>query len=736
MRWTNLLPIAIRELRRSAAGQLSIKPDGRPRTNDQALFVMEFVDSRYLLQALYGTYVFNRHSGDPDTPSGGDAFKDSAGNTVVGGSVIAAYNMIAETPIAFEAQTVKITSIYPPSVGDIGFGCFEGDPNNAASISAANVPVSNQATAPTYVQTVWSYGDIIGQLAGVAYGLSKGRVSVSAEIFDAVLASADYIVDDGDLINLDFRSMTVAAALDAFAQRLGAVWIWDRTNSCLVLHLNTSNYSLFDIPEYPEWLMEMEPHRVSGYINSLTLDVPRTIIVSHEAAYCSEIGPYRYDDNGDAVTLDELLTYVHLVDHRSITTDGGFVSTKYTTGLNTRAPMIWQCSDSVPQHLTVDVKDHIPALIGTRYVAGYPIVDYPGSFTDTRYKYRKVAGSPILYYGIGELGGSPAGITNTVQSAPWNYDAALTFSMAFTDDVEFDPYVNVPTDQGSDNPRRLRVRLQSRKAIYEARFFRLQGVIDGDITTNRMPPVYWDERSRAHTPSVGLQYDDVNFGAAGSHTVTYRIYGKNTHPLLYPQGAHIARLAGGANVHAFQTNGTQTITVRKREANNIKRAFLCRFSPHRQLNSAGGTNPDGLGYLWLYKFSEVTPESNAATMLFSQQDATGFTVAQGYALNICEMTYRDVPTQGWDGGILNFRDRIGDIPQDTITPSAPNGYAICYEIYNRSGFTSYYIFAPNGINVTCAPPPSSAMPPSWPFMGISGVAKTNNNQIVGDIMGA
>ena len=275
---------------------------------------------------------------------------------------------------------------------------------------------------------------------------------------------------------------------------------------------------------------------------------------------------------------------------------------------------------------------------------------------------------------------------------------------------------------------------------------RLRAVVDGDMVCNRMPPQYWDSRTRQHTPSVGLQYDSVEFGFDGPMTVRYRIFGKNTNPLLYPHGAVVKRVSGGPNVHAFTTTGTQNITVRRRESNNIKRAFLCQFEASRAISDSRNatTNPSNLPFIYLYKFVEVVPEINAATMWFSQQDALGWGRAEGYALNICEMNYSSnkgvpfTPEIAWDGTQLQFRDKdsSGTVSLEQVYPTAPAGYAICYEIYNRAGFTSYYLFAPPGLQVSCARSSFTQAPAPWPYMGVSGVATPSGGQVVDDIMGA
>lgn len=744
MHWNHLIPTSICELRRSASAKPEVKEDGRPRLGDHALFVIEFVDYRYALQSLFGAYSMSQIVGR-GTVDG--FFKDAAGNRVVGGPVASGcFNMLAETPIAFEAQTVKLTYLYPPAVSRVGFGTFNNDPDNSGTINSSAIPIANLAAAPTHVQVPYGLDEILEQFASTVERMSQGWLKLSRINWDAsVAASPVPLVDDGDLVNLDFRGMSVGQALDALAQRIGAVWVWDRSASTLMLQLAALESEKYDTPSLKEWLEQMEVHRVAGYINSLTLDVPRTVIVSHESVYCSTIGPYEYGNDGDAKTLDDLETYAHFVDCRSATTEGGFISTKFVTGLNTRSPMIWHTSDQTPAHLSVEIKDHIPAFIGSYYPPGTPIVSLPGERQD-------VYGRQFTTFGLGTAPGNMGGQQSTAaqfyEYAPWNYSAG-SLAMAFKANpvsTSSGSITRPPSDPTATSVDRLAVTLFKRRAIYEQRMARLRAIVDGDLVCNRMPPTYWSGNKRSHTPSVGLQHETVEFGFDSTMTVRYRLSGKNTHPLLYPHGATVKRVSGGPNVTAFTMTGTQNITVRRRESNNIKRAFLCRFEPATQISTSlqSSSNPGDLPFIYLYKFVEVVPDINAATMYFAQQDALGWGRAEGYALNICEMNYRSdngqpmAPSVAWDGTELQFKATASDgvTPLDQVYPTAPAGYGICYEVFNRAGFTSYYLFAPPGVDVACARSTFTLAPSPWPYMGVSGTAKPTDSQIVDDIMGA
>jgi hypothetical protein len=744
MHWNNLIPISIREIRRTANSTPAVNATGRPRLGDLALFVIEFVDYRYALQAIYGTYSFSQIAG-AGTANG--FIKDGEGNRVVGGPINnARLNMIAETPTALESDTTHLTYIYPPTVSPVAYDTFANDVDNAGTIATNAIPIANLAASAAHVQKWYGLQEIFEQFAATVYGMTKGRVSLSKDDWEtSVSASSVSLVDDGDIINLDFRAMSVGQALDVLAQRIGAVWAWDRSTSTLMLQVATCDHEKYACRNIANWLLEMEPHRVVGYINTLTLDIPKTVIVSHESVYCSVIGPYLYANDGSAMTLDEQETYAFFVDCRSAATEGGFVSTKYVTGLSPRAPMIWHTQDSQPSYLSVEIKDHIPALIGSYYPENNPIVSLPGERDDFYGRQYSVEGKRI---GIGTASAQQSSAAQFYEYTPWNYSNP-TFSLLFN----INPASGSSGDAGFPNrpePRdiegtRVEITLKDRRNIYEQRMARLRGVVDGDMTCNRMPPSYWEGRYRQTTPSVGLQYDYVEFGFESGMTVRYRIFGKNTHPLLYPHGAKMNRMAAGNAMHAFNSAGTQTISVRRRESNNIKRAFLCKFEPHRAISDSGGDpdNPANIPFIYLYKFVEVVPDINAATMFFAQQDALGWTRAEGYALNICEMNYLSktqsqwTPDISWDGSAMNLRPRTATgTPLDQIYPTPPEGYAICYEIYNRAGFTSYYLFAPPGSEVICAAPSFTFTPPPWEYMGVSGTAKPTESKILDDMMGA
>jgi len=341
---------------------------------------------------------------------------------------------------------------------------------------------------------------------------------------------------------------------------------------------------------------------------------------------------------------------------------------------------------------------------------------------------------------------------------PWNYNGNTT-PMAVrnllldaipstTDDDSADGRPS-PEQNDTEYPK-FTVTLANRKRIHELRMARLCGVIDGDMTCNRMPPTNWHGKQRAHTPSVGLQYDSVEFGFDSGMTVRYRIFGKNTHPLLYPSGAKVQKTAGGPGVHSATYNGVTTISVRRPSTNSIKRAFPCRFESVRAISTSknAASNPDDYPFIWLYKFVEVVPDIDASRMFFAQQDVLGWTRAEGYALNLCEMHFTNEPGNSFpndkiapnflfDGTELQLRGMNGtQILQDMVLPTDPRGYGICYEIYNRAGLSSYYIFAPNGVDVRCQTQVTPVAPAPWQSMGISGVANPSGEVFTGDIMGA
>lgn len=774
MWWANMIPISIRELRRSAAGTPLPNEMGRPRQNDSALFVIDFVDYRYALQSLFGHHIVSQVAGNGSSDS---FMRDGSGGVVIGGTMRnSCFNMIAETPIALEAETCAGTAQYPRHCGVPYTNIFLCDEFNSGTIYDTNI--GNLATSECALQTPYNFDQIVRQFQSSVAWMTSSRLKLSIDLWVQMLSQRSddisTILNDGDLLNLDFRGMSLGQALDLFAQRLGAVWVWDRQDSCLRLELVEKRPTSIT----NAWLAGVEQHRISGYINSLTLDVPRTVYLMHESKYCSMIGPFNralrpyFGDWGSSTfhrygngQPDEAAILFY-VDSRSAVSEGGYVSTVQPMGLNTRAPVVWHGSTASLSHLTIDVRDHIPALVGTYRQGGDYITDLPGSPNDWQYGYG--------FQSIGDYSGAPAKPTGYQTYQPWNYDRP-TFPMLFRDytaDMNMDSSAgygrvrkfgmgtqggseaSVDTSQSGDSFARgvkLAVTLRGRRAITEERIARLRGVLDGDMTLNRMPPVRLtntDTRYKRQpvTPSMGLQYEQVQFGFEDSSTVRYRIYGKNTHPLLYPHGARINTAAGNANVFAANTGGINTITVRNAQANNIKRAFLCRFQKERaigDLNVPADADEVNTPMIWLYRFTEVTPDGNPASLIFHSQNALGLSRAEGYALNICELHIRSeggsgfVPEVAWDGSSLNFKSQSGGTNLDRTVPTPPAGYCICYEIYLRSGFTGYYLFAPNGMEVVCASPNTTSVAPApWPYMGVSGVMTTDERGIASDIMDA
>lgn len=779
MWWSNMIPISIREVRRTANARPLPNETGRPRSGDSALFVIEFVDYRYALQGLFGHHLYSPVSGNGYL----DAFmRDGSGQQVVGGSMKRlCFNMIADTPIALEAESCAGTAQYPRHCGTPSLSIFICDEANSGTVR--DTDIGNMATSECALQTPYNFDQIVRQFESSVNWMTQGRLRLSISIWSDLLADQSVemqtIVNDGDLINLDFRGMSIGQALDVLAQRLGAVWVWDRQDSCLRLELVQKRPTAVT----NSWLASVEQHRISGYINSLTLDVPKTVYLMHESKYCSIIGPYTdtvrpvigesiastlhtVGQFGGAVDEQALVFYV---DSRSAVSEGGYVSTVQPVGLNSRAPVVWHGATASLGHLVVDIRDHIPALVGTYREGGYPITDLPGSPNDWQY------GAGVE--SIGDYSGAPSRATGFQSYQPWNYDKP-TFPMLFRD---YTPEMNAVAGSGYGRVRlfgletgsgnysrpdtsqsgpsydrgvKLSITLRGRRVITEERIARLRGVLDGDMTLNRMPPIRLSNdntspffKRQPVTPSVGLQYERVQFGFEDASTVRYRIHGKNTHPLLYPHGARLNPVAGNANVMAAYTGGVSTISVRNTQANNIKRSFLCRFEPVRvigDLNVPDNADETNADMIWLYKFVECTPDGNPASLLFMHQNALGLSRAEGYALNICEMHIRSdggmgfVPETAWDGSSMNFKPQSSSGSNlDRTVPTPPAGYCICYEIYLRSGFTGYYLFAPNGMEVLCAAPSTPNIAPApWPYMGVSGVMQTDDRGLASDIMEA
>lgn len=787
MSWVGLVATSIIELRRDAAGTTSINPSGRPRRNDNALFVIDFVDARYRLQGFRSMY-YKGGLGENDSNSNG-SIRGGDNQEYTGGMTRSRFNMLAEMPVAFEANTVKKSITYPPAQMDFpGFASEAADSERAPSW---NRPMktqrtarhwTNTASAATHFQQPYSRDELLSMFARqVQLAAGQSNLTLDLTFYQSQLASpsGEAVFDDGDMFNLDFSGMTLGEAMDMFAQRIGCVWLYDRACPSLVLSLARKSILPTDtnvpqsVPDLGTWMTDMEAYRAAGYINTLTLDIPQTVVVTHATQYCSRCGPERsgsWDISWRGVMAYDAEVYVHtfahLVDCRSQTTNDGVISTRFVTGLNADAPGLWHALSPAITHTVVEIRDHVPALVGHNTPVGYVPVWLPGTNWYTASGGTWTFG-PEYWFAVGKpkgIGTTNLKLDTTIApdadaadfEVPWNYTSP-TLRTSYRD-LNLNELTDVPLEQSDlfdpTGHQLFDTSLKQRREILQTRITELRRIADGDATFERMPPNTMYDVQRQITPSVGLQYESVHFGAPDITTVKYRIWGKNTHPLLYPYGAKFETATSGFGVSATLTSGQKNFAVRRPHKQNVLRVFMARVIGKYEtpIIPEDETNLDFDPFtITKYVFVEATPDSNPFTMYWSSADALGNKgLTSGIAFNLYEQWFNPTAYLGTSttdnppysvGGMPivqdfgpndNYKKQIPYVPAPFIVP--------VYEVANRLGFSSYWIAIQPDMRIECPPNPPSGMamptPPAWPYMGASGAALSTSGDLASIIENA
>ena len=703
---------------------------------------------------------------------------DASNNTAIGGMARSRFNMLADPPVAFDSTTVKNTISYFPACAEFfGFSSEVADADRAPSWNylQANRDArhfTNTATSPTHIQQPYSREELISHFAHqVQMAAGSANLRLDLDYYKKQLNGPNgaTVFDDGDIINLDFRGMTLGEALDTFAQRLGCVWLYDRAAPSLILSLaRKSTTGQGDrvtngcIPDLHEWLTNMEKYRVSGYINTMTVDLPQTVLLTHEAHYCSRFGPERSMDFGVnwvgvyGPSPDNFgHTFLHLVDSRSHITQDGVLSTRFTTGLSEDAAAMWHSTRSSAFHVVVELRDHIPAMVGHNSQAGWIPVWLPGTN-----HYPAVGGSfhflPEYFFASG---GSTKGIGNTNlkldtwlgegtedEQVPWNYSSGLlrtacrNINLA---DIESHP---TQADEVFDlaSAQKFDTTLKRRREILETRVNELRYVADGDMTFCRMPLGIMQGVLRQITPSVGLQYERVQFGSPDISNVRYRIWGDNTHPILYPSGSKIQTSTGSNRVSTVFQSGTRHTVVRNSHRGNIVRMFMARIIGRDStvvVDPNAGTAEYSPFRISKYFFVEASPDGNPFTMYWSSSDALGYKgLCSGIAFNLYEQwfqpssLYPNFPPPASVGGTVFRQDFGPNEDEEIVIPEVPILNIVpVYEVANRLGFTSYWIAVQPDLKRICPPAPpggfAAVTPEVWPYMGASGAAISNRSDL-------
>jgi len=319
--WSNLICRSIQELVISA-GSTQQKIFYRPQPNvyHPSLFVMELVDARYTINSALMLNL---------TPSSGSVYKS--------GTCTDQFNMIADNPLHLRPETTNATTRVSPDYTT----SFVLSVNPNVDAIAADLPVV-QPNA-WYEQTPYTIKDIITKITN-SFQTNSQWSDKEYISFDFATVAANYNPQSTfDSINLDLTSRTVGEALDEIAARAGCVWSWDRFASQLVLR--EANPAL-DEGFLDTWVTQNEIYRAAGGLNSLSIDMPSSVVSIHAVNMASTYG----------YTADKVIQDYRIFDnHNGVE---GFKPTQALFYSNT-SPRTKKTDNR-----TAYIGDHLPAFVG------------------------------------------------------------------------------------------------------------------------------------------------------------------------------------------------------------------------------------------------------------------------------------------------------------------------------------------------------------------------------------
>jgi len=588
-------------------------------------------------------------------------------STIFEGQAWDRWNMHADNPLHLIEATAKSTIRHRPESGTGSTTNISSDLNGKWGINTDDIkgmPLPDK----WYTQEAFSAADILNVIKtnfeSWAREFDREYISIDLKFNNADISESYSPKSKYDMIELDLRGKTIGQALDEIASRMGCVWMWDRRLS--ELKLRETKPSKYE-EDFGKWLKSNEPFRTVGGINLLANKMPDAVYTVHPARYSTTYGP---------APSGEEPSYV-LQDWRDMRSPDG-VESPSAYWLGAESPVFYLAeeprAESFQTWRTEFLADHMPAFYGIT-----------SSLTDDWANY-----VPPL----------------EVEEAayPWNLDETYKLDSAWFSK----PYAET---------------LQYRNQVLTDRYKRLYEFADGNLLLSRIPD---DGRLRpmAVTPSLGLQWDEVQFGAPIRNQCAYRIWGTLRDPLLMPHLVDQPSLsATGLTRIRKQAGGLNVETLRPRAS--IARIFLARVSVSRELLTRGtGNDP----IMWLYTVNEVQMSNQLFPTFVPGNEFVDLSDPTiGKALNLCEIELLKgnapsnttaMPGTAFDGGTLRY-EIIGTDPKIVLTP--PEGIMPVYEVIGESGARFLFIYANNGVKVTCGGQPLPPTNPLWPQSGSSGI---------------
>lgn len=641
LQWSRLVCVSVQELIISAGAQYQ-KISYRPEADliHPAIFVLEFVDARYFLATQMMVEITS-----PETPQRGVVFDQ--------------WNMIAENPLHLASSTILQSARVAPDN-------TESLVTNAGyEINAANlfgIPQPN----PWYEQTAMSANEIITRIISELY-ISKMWSDKEFIVFNDNGVSEDYEPKSNfDCINLDLRSRSVGDALDEIASRIGCVWVWDRRGSRLVLEQCDP---IERKEELDDWVAQNEKYRGAGGLNSLSIDMPASVITIHPIRLCSTYG----------FASDQIIQ-----DYRTIPVINGvddFLPTQPFFYVN-QSPRTESTNNR-----TAFIGDHLPAFIGVvnkdpkKWQENVPTVEDD--------------------------------VTSDVP-VPWNLNDKKTtdaywFSKSYAEDLE------------------------KRNRILNRRYGRLRELISGNLMLTRLPayannvmasmtPSIGLNMEEIHFGSeMTKQIQYRIFGNKNDPLLlpsllkTERVSALGLSRCRNVMGTlNIEYLRPRAGiVRTFICSFSVDQILRTEPLTGIAIMWLYTFREVQLTN---------LPYPKWQQQDEAGQMLGAATgyaMNLCELAPSNLSVTPSINFDGGKLKYTDPATPSLDPDI-----------HMTSAGGLVGGFAPCYEIITESGATTYWIYAANGVDVKCAT--AAIMPDAngaWIESGVSGIAFVNNERL-------
>jgi len=267
LKWSNLICTSIQELILSA-GASKQKIMWRPPIDSEAyaqpaVFVIEFADARYILQNQMLCEL-----GESTDPNRGTSLDQ--------------WNMIAENPLHLIQSTAKNSVKTEPdnSLSYILQAGMDIDPADLVGVLQPNA---------WYLETAYKPKEIIGNIIAKFKAAKLWGDKDAISFVDNGVSDKYSPTNQFDCINLDLRARTVGEALDEIAARIGCVWAWDRRLSTLALR---EANPIKDEPVLLAWLEKNEMYRAAGGINSLSIDMPDSVVSVHPLKMVSTYGAF------------------------------------------------------------------------------------------------------------------------------------------------------------------------------------------------------------------------------------------------------------------------------------------------------------------------------------------------------------------------------------------------------------------------------------------------------------